>query len=86
MVDHSCDEETEDAIRDCVLRHDGVQGIDLLLTREFGNRVYIELEISVDGRLPLLDAHAIAERVHDDVESAFPAVKHIMIHVNPAIL
>ncbi|MBQ9647512.1 MAG: hypothetical protein IJV43_04015, partial [Oscillospiraceae bacterium] len=40
--------------------------------------------ISVDGRLPLTDAHAIAERVHDDVESAFPKVKHIMIHVNPA--
>ncbi|MBQ9648728.1 MAG: cation transporter [Oscillospiraceae bacterium] len=84
MVDHSCDEDTERAIRERVLRQSGVARIDLLRTREFGNRVYIELEISVDGRLPLTDAHAIAERVHDDVESAFPKVKHIMIHVNPA--
>ena len=84
MVDHSCDEATERAIRGCVMGHDGVEAIDLLRTREFGNRIYIELEISVDGRMPLTDAHAIAEQVHNDVEAAFPQVKHIMIHVNPA--
>lgn len=84
MVDHSCDEATERAIRGCVMGHDGVEHIDLLRTREFGNRIYIELEISVDGQLPLVDAHAIAEQVHSDVETAFPQVKHIMIHVNPA--
>ena len=84
MVDHSCDEQTEEAIRSRVLAHENVRRIDLLRTREFGSRIYIELEISVDGSLPLRDAHAIAERVHDDIESAFPKVKHIMIHVNPA--
>ena len=26
----------------------------------------------------------IAESVHDDVERAFPQVKHVMVHVNPA--
>ena len=84
MVDHSCDEETEAAIRDCAAAHGGVRSVDLLMTREFGNRVYIEMEISVDGQLPLVDAHAIAEKLHDDIEAAFPKVKHIMIHVNPA--
>ena len=84
MVDHSCDEETEAAIRACALAHEEVAGVDLLRTREFGNRVYIEMEISVDGSLPLTRAHAVAERVHDDIEAAFPKVKHIMIHVNPA--
>jgi cation diffusion facilitator family transporter len=84
MVDRSCSEEVEQTIRERVLGHDGVEGIDLLRTRTFGNRIYIELEISVDGSLPLRQAHAIAERVHDDVERAFPRIKHIMIHVNPA--
>lgn len=84
MVDHSCDEETENAIRLQVTEHPEVERIDLLRTREFGNRIYIELEIAVDGALPLVEAHAVAERVHDDIETAFPKVKHIMIHVNPA--
>lgn len=84
MVDHSCCEETEQDIRACVMAQDGVVRIDLLRTREFGNRIYIELEISVDGSLPLKEAHEIAQQVHDEVEYSFPAVKHIMIHVNPA--
>lgn len=84
MVDHSCDEETEQAVRELALAHEGVRAVDRLMTREFGSRVYIEMEIAVDGTLPLTEAHAIAERVHDDMEAAFPKVKHIMIHVNPA--
>lgn len=84
MVDHSCDAETEDAIRLCAVEIPEVERIDLLRTREFGSRVYIEMEIAVDGELPLRRAHAVAEQVHDEIERSFPKVKHIMIHVNPA--
>ena len=84
MVDHSCDEETENAIRLCAIEQKEVERIDLLRTREFGNRVYIEMEIAVDGDLPLRQAHAVAETIHDEIEKRFPKVKHIMIHVNPA--
>ena len=84
MVDHSCDPATEKAIRGCVEGHDQVRRVDLLRTREFGSRMYIELEIALNGALTLEQSHAIAESVHDDVEKAFPKVKHIMIHVNPA--
>ena len=83
MVDRSCDEETEKAIRETAMRHTDVEHIDRMMTRQFGNRIYIELEISVDGSMPLQQAHEIAETVHNDIEQAFPAVKHIMIHVNP---
>ena len=84
MVDHSCDEETEDRIRLCAVEQPEVERIDLLKTREFGNRIYIEMEIAVNGDLPLRQAHDAAERVHDEIERRFPRVKHIMIHVNPA--
>ncbi len=83
MVDHSGDPATEAAVRACVEAHDDVRRVDVLRTREFGNRLYVELEIAVDGALTLHEAHAIAEGVHDDVEKAFPRVKHIMVHVNP---
>ncbi len=83
MVDHSCDEETEQAITDCVLSHDEVLGIDLFQTRIFGNKIYVDLEIQLDGSYTLQEAHDIAEAVHDDIEKQFPKVKHIMVHVNP---
>ena len=85
MVDHSCDEETEAAIRSCILAHPDVRSLDSLLTRTFGNRIYIEVEIAVDGRLSLVRAHEIAEQLHDEVEAAFPKVKHVMVHVNPSL-
>ena len=84
MVDESVDEDTESSLRACACAHPGVLGIDRLMTRKFGSRVYVEMEIAVDGSLPLTDAHAIAEGVHNDIERQFPKVKHIMIHVNPA--
>ena len=84
MVDHSCDEETEKAIRELTLKHEGVMHIDRMMTRQFGNRVYVEMEISVDGEMALRKAHDIAEQVHNEIEQAFPQVKHIMIHVNPS--
>ena len=84
MVDRACDPETEQAIREKALAVEGVQSVDLLQTRTFGSRIYVEMEIGVDGAMPLVDAHRIAETVHDGIEAAFPAIKHIMIHVNPA--
>lgn len=84
MVDRSCDEETETAVRKLAEGHPDVLHIDRLMTRQFGNRVYIEMEISVDGEMTLRKAHEIAEEVHNEIEQAFPAVKHIMIHVNPS--
>ena len=84
MVDESADEETENDLRACALAHPGVLGIDRLMTRKFGSRMYVEMEISVDGEISLTAAHEIAEGVHGDIEQQFPRVKHIMIHVNPA--
>ena len=84
MVDHSCNEEAEDAFRTTALEQPGVEGVELLRTRMFGNRVYVDLEISADPKLTLAAAHEIAEGVHDAIEKTFPEVKHIMVHVNPA--
>ncbi len=83
MVDRAADAGTEKKLSDCVLTHPEVLGIDRLQTREFGSRIYVDLEIRLDGALSLYEAHAIAERVHDHIEREFPSVKHIMVHVNP---
>ena len=82
-VDTSCGDEFEKETRELILAIDGVDRLDLVRTRKFGSRVYVETEISVDGAKSLFDAHRIAHEVHNAVESRFPVVKHIMVHVNP---
>lgn len=84
MLDTSRGEEYEKNLCDYVLKQDGVMGIDVLRTRMFGSKVYIDLEISVDEGKSFREAHSIAEMIHDNVERDFPDTKHIMIHVNPA--
>lgn len=84
MLDTSCGKQFEEEVRQLVDAENQVGHIDMLRTRMFGDKVYIDMEIAIDGSMQLTDAHAIAERVHDDIEHAFPEVKHVMIHVNPA--
>ena len=83
MIDCSCDEETENQIYACVLNNKGVRDVDMLHTRIFGNKIYVDIEIQVDASYTLKKAHGIAKEVHDDIEENFPKVKHIMVHVNP---
>ena len=83
MVD-SGDETVEQEIRELALQQEDVLGVDLIHTRVFGNRIYVDIEICADGQMSLEDSHEVAERVHDVIERSFPKVKHIMVHVNPA--
>ncbi|MBP5655619.1 MAG: cation transporter [Clostridiales bacterium] len=83
MLDTSGGKEFEQDLKTFVEGQEGVEKIDLLRTRQFGNKIYVEIEIAVDRNLSLLDAHDIAESVHDAVEQQYPNVKHIMVHVNP---
>ena len=83
MVDHSCDEKTTQELIDLIHRVPGVEHVDSITTRIFGNRIYVDVEISVDDMLPLIEAHNIAETTHAAIEANFPLVKHCMVHVNP---
>ena len=83
VVDHSCDEEFEKEIYDYVKKNKDVKEIDLLRTRLFGSKVYIDLEICLDENLTLREAHDIAETIHDKLEKKYDKVKHVMVHVNP---
>jgi divalent metal cation (Fe/Co/Zn/Cd) transporter len=61
----------------------GVIRIDELKTRRHANKLYVDIEISVDQNLSVSQAHKIAEDVHDNIEKKFKKVKHCMVHVNP---
>lgn len=83
MVDKACDDNTIREMRQLILSQNGVLGIDVLRTRLFGNKIYVDIEIAADGEKSLNETHAVAECVHDNMERHFPDVKHCMVHVNP---
>lgn len=83
MVDKACDEELEKLMKEMVLSHEEIVSLDLIRTRMFGSKIYVDVEFSADGNMSLYDAHAIAENIHKEMEEKFPDVKHCMVHVNP---
>lgn len=83
VVDNSIDDKTIHRIEECINNVDGVLHLDLLKTRKFGNKMYVDVEIAADGNLTLTNAHKIAENVHKEIEKDFPKVLHCSVHVNP---
>lgn len=83
MVDHACDPAVIEQIRQVVCQTEGVMSLDDLKTRRFGSKSYVDVEIGVDSRLTIVEAHSIAQLVHDRMEKQLPEVKHCMVHMNP---
>lgn len=83
MVDKSCNNEMIEKIKNEILSNKNVLNIDLLKTRMFASKIYADIEIAVDANLSLIEAHNIAENIHDNLENKYPNLKHCMIHVNP---
>ena len=83
MMDTSCGPDFDRQITELVSHQDGVEAVDVVQSRMFGSKVYVDLEIEVDRNLTVGAGHDIAEHVHDVLEKEFPKVKHVMVHVNP---
>lgn len=83
VVDEAASKEVVKAIEKRAMQVEGVLSVDLIKTRMFGYKIYVDIEISVDGTLTVDEGHIIAERIHDAIEEDFSDVKHCMVHVNP---
>lgn len=83
LVDKACDKSIITNIENIINNINGVENIDRLRTRQFGSKIYIDVDIAVNGDLKLTQAHDIAENVHDAIEHKIEDCKHIMVHVNP---
>lgn len=85
LIDKSCDEKTVEEMKKVILKEEGVIDIDIIRTRLFGSKIYVDIEIAADGNKKLIETHQIAQNVHDSIEKKFSMVKHCMVHVNPRV-
>ena len=86
LTDKAAGEKTIEQIKKITLEIPGVDSIDRLNTRMFGNSILVDIEIAVDGTLSVDESHKIAQSVHDVLEAAPELhIKHCMVHVNPAV-
>lgn len=84
VVDQAADNGTVEQIKKIINQQEGILCLDDLKTRIFGAKLYVDIEISLDPNMTLVQSHSIAEKLHDDIEKQVENVKHCMVHVNPA--
>ena len=87
LIDKSAGDDTYNKIKEITSSIEGVISIDSIRTRMFGNKIYVDIEIGVEGSLTVDASHAIAQQVHDTLEATKELlIKHCMVHVNPCKL
>ncbi|WP_125152991.1 cation diffusion facilitator family transporter [Clostridium rectalis] len=86
LVDSSADKEIIEKIKEKTLTISGVEEIHNLKTRNFGSKIYVDIEISIDSKLSVEKSHEIATKVHDTLERDINNIKHCMVHVEPYYL
>lgn len=82
LIDASADEEIISDINEKINNIEGIRHIDSVKTRQHANRVYVDVEVSVDSKLTVEEGHEIAMNIHEDVEKN-ENIKHCMVHINP---
>jgi cation diffusion facilitator family transporter len=84
LIDKAAPEETCEKIKQITLATNGVTEIKSLRTRLFGDSILVDLEIVVNGALPVQQAHEIATNVHDALEADEKlSIKHCAVTTVP---
>lgn len=85
MIDASGDQSVVECIQNTILRNPDVLSLDLIKTRLFGSKLYVDVEVTLDHNMSFEQAHQVAHIIHDSVEDTVSEVKHCMVHVNPSV-
>lgn len=83
LIDTSASIAIEDEINEIITSFDEVKCVDMLRTRMFGNKIYVDIEVSLDKNMTFKDAHELVHCLHDRIEDSNADIKHCMIHANP---
>lgn len=82
LMDKELNPEVRKKITAIARKHPQVHGTHQLRTRSSGFRTFIQLHLELDGNLTLLQAHAIADAVENDIMQEFPEAE-VIIHEDP---
>lgn len=82
LMDRELPDADRQRVMDLVQAHPEVRGLHDLRTRSAGLTKFIQLHIELDPTLTFVAAHAIGDRIEENIERAFPGAE-IILHVDP---
>ena len=73
-----------EVVTDHAAKVPGVVHVQKAYARRSGRELWIDMHIWVDGAMNVREAHALAHAVKDAVRAGVPAVRDVLIHIEPA--
>lgn len=61
----------------------GVDAVETCRVRKTGYQYFVDMHVEVDPQMTVLQSHKIAHDVKDAVRRAMPAVRDVLVHVEP---
>ncbi len=84
LMDAAPSREIVDRIRKFAQTVHGVAGVEKCVARKMGYNYYVDMHVEVDPDMTVRQSHEIAHDVKDKIRSRFPAVRDVLIHIEPA--
>ena len=84
LMDRQADPEVLAAVRRAALDVPGVRGVETLRARKMGLEFHVDIHIEVDPDLDVKAGHAIAHAVKDQLIGRVPAIRDVLVHIEPS--
>lgn len=83
LIDSAAPKEVTENIKEIILSYKDIKDIDMLKTRLFGSKIYVDIEVEIDKNMSFEEVHSLIHDLHDEIEKSNTSIKHCMIHANP---
>jgi len=84
LMDAAPNHEVIEGIRRIASGIAGVERVEKCIVRKSGHRYLVDMHVEVDPQMSVQRGHGIAHDVKDRVLEKFPAVRDVLVHVEPA--
>ena len=83
LLDRAPDESYFDRVRKAAMRVKGVLGTEKLRLQVYGPDAHVNIDVEVDPTLSVEEAHEISQKVRSEIQISWPAVRDVIVHIEP---
>ncbi|MBS0628542.1 MAG: cation transporter [Verrucomicrobia bacterium] len=83
LLDRVPDEIYFRKVQEAAMRVEGVKGTEKLRIQSYGPDALVSIDIEVDPSLTVEVAHSITQKVRLEIQTSWPAVRDVIVHVEP---
>ena len=82
-MDRAPDRELTEQIRAIAKSIPGVDAIDKCHVRKMGYQFFVDIHVVVDPQMTVERSHRIGHAVKDKLRAEIPAVRDVLVHIEP---